>query len=134
VDITRRSFGSFLTRTAAAAGTLIPLASRADAQIVWSEKEWRVADFNALLAVQGEIKQVFDITSPVGSLDKVENSLNGLQVGFDLHPSSIRTVVGLHGPANFLNLTDAMWQKYPIGKIFDIRSHDGRGPATHNEF
>ena len=131
---TRRSFALRLGKTAALAGAVISTAGPSEAQVVWSEKEWALADFNELLTAQGELKQVFDVTSPVGSLDKVKNSLNGLQVGFGLQPSAIRTVVGLHGPANFLNFGDPVWEKYPIGKVFGIKSSQGDQPATRNEF
>lgn len=132
--LTRRSFATSLTKAVALVGALAPFSRRAEAQVVWSEHEWRIADFNKLLAVQGELKQVFDITSVPGSLEKVKNSLNGLQVGFGLPPAAIRTVVGLHGPANFLNFGDAVWKRYPIGEVFGVKSIDGKGPATRNEF
>ncbi len=132
--LTRRSFAASLTKAAAVAAAVVPAARQMDAQVVWSEKEWRVADFNELLIAKGLLKQVFDVTSVSGSLDKVKNSLNGLQVGFALPPSSIHTIVGLHGAANFLNFDDFVWKKYPIGEIFGIRDHGGEVPATRNEF
>jgi hypothetical protein len=130
--ISRRSFAAGVTKSVALAGTMMQFAGAADAQVVWSPIDWRLADFNRLLSRKGEIKQVFDITSVSNSLDKVKNSLNGLQVGFGIPAAAIQTVAGLHGPANFLNFTDVVWQKYPIAQVFGIRAPDASAPASRN--
>jgi hypothetical protein len=130
--MSRRAFGSQITRAAALAGALF--GASAGAQIVWNREEWKVATFNELLAAKGEVRQLFDITAATSSLDKVKNSLNGLQVGFGIPATEIRIVAGLHGAANLLNFDDSIWNKYKVGAWLGITDPDTGKPALRNPF
>jgi hypothetical protein len=130
--ISRRAFGSQITKAAVLAGAFFDVS--ANAQIVWTPEEWKVSTFNQLLSENGVVKQLFDITSPATSLDKVKNSLNGLQIGFGIPSTEIRMVAGLHGPANLLNFDDYIWNKYKIGAWLNIQDPETGRPALRNPF
>lgn len=130
--MSRRVFGSQFTRAAALAGA--SFAVPVNAQMVWTTEEWKLATFDQILAAQGQVRQLFDITSPASSLDKVKNSLNGLQIGFGIPATEIRVVAGLHGPANLLNFDDFIWNKYRIGDWLGIHDPETGRPALRNPF
>lgn len=129
--ISRREFGLGLGMAAAAA---MSASEAAEAQLVWAKKDWDESDFHKVLTEElGDTRQVFDITSPEG-LGIVKNALNGLEIGFDFHPSRIRTVAGLHGPANFVTLNDTMWAKYRLGEFAKITDEQTGKAAIRNPF
>jgi intracellular sulfur oxidation DsrE/DsrF family protein len=125
---------SFLTTGAAALGTLAALPPTAEAQLVFQQTDWKAAEFSALVKHTGRAKQVFDVKAIADGkfLQGMKNSLNGFQFGFGIAPTSIKLVAGLHGPANLLNFSDAMWEKYPLGQFAQLNDPKTGKPATRN--
>ncbi|HZL28168.1 MAG TPA: hypothetical protein VFC39_16725 [Acidobacteriaceae bacterium] len=125
---------SFLTTGAAALGTLAAFSPTAEAQLVFQQTDWKSAEFTALLKHAGRAKQVFDVRA-IGEgkfLNGMKNTLNGFQFGFGIAPASIKVVAALHGPANLLNFSDAMWQKYPLGRFAQVNDPKTGKPAARN--
>ena len=107
-DLTRRSFASKVFAGIAAFGVLSKLNQPADAQLVWSTSEWKLASFEGLLHEKARVKQLFDITrvEDGASLAKVKNSLDGLHYGFGVPVDQIKIICGMHGQANLLCYDD----------------------------
>jgi len=125
---------SFLTTGAAALGTLATLSPTAEGQLVFQQADWKAAEFSALVKHTGRAKQVFDARA-IGDgkfLQGMKNSINGFQFGFGIAPASIKVVAALHGPANLLNFSDAMWEKYPLGQFAQLNDPKTGKPATRN--
>ena len=125
---------SFLTTGAAALGTLAALPPTAEGQLVFQQTDWKAAEFSALLKHTGKAKQVFDVKAIADGkfLQGMKNSVNGFQFGFGLAAASIKVVAALHGPANLLNFSDAMWEKYPLGTFAQLNDPKTGKPATRN--
>ncbi len=125
---------SFLTTGAAALGTLAALSPKAEGQLVFQQANWKAAEFSALVKHTGRAKQVFDVKAITDGkfLQGMKNSINGFQFGFGIAATSIKVVAGLHGPANLLNFSDAMWAKYPLGQFAQLNDPKTGKPATRN--
>jgi intracellular sulfur oxidation DsrE/DsrF family protein len=121
-DLTRRSFASKVFAGIAAFGVLSKLNQPAEAQLVWSTAEWKLASFEGLLHEKARVKQLFDITrvEDGASLAKVKNSLDGLHYGF--------------GQANLLCYDDYVWNKYKIGAWLEIHDPQTGQPAVRNPY
>lgn len=132
--VSRRGFAAQMMKSAAVLGVFLGVSEASDAQVVWTKNEWNIPAFDELLTAKGEVKQLLDITSATSSLEKVKNSLNGLQVGFGIPAAEIRTVAGLHGAANLLNVDDFIWNKYKIGAWLGINDPETGKPAVRNPF
>lgn len=134
--LSRRSFASKIFAGVAGLGTLAKLNPPAEAQIVWTASEWKLASFEELLHENARVKQLFDITQVEGgaSLAKVKNSLNGLHFGFGVPVDQIKIVAGLHGPANLLAYNDYVWSKYRIGEWLRIDDPQSHQPAVRNPY
>jgi hypothetical protein len=134
-DLTRRCFASKAIAGLAAFG-ISSLNQPAEAQIVWSTSEWKLASFEELLHEKARVKQLFDITQVENgaSLAKVKNSLNGLHYGFGVPVDQIKIICGMHGPANLLNYDDYVWDKYRIGAWLEINDPRTRQPAVRNPY
>jgi len=125
---------SFLTTGAAALGTLATLSPATEAQLVFQQADWKAAEFSTLVKHTGRAKQVFDVRAIADGkfLQGIKNSINGFQFGFGIAAGSIKVVAGLHGPANLLNFSDAMWEKYPLGAFAQLNDPKTGKPATRN--
>jgi len=117
---------------AAAASTL--LTESAAAQYVWQKPEWQAAEFDALTRLPRRIKQVVHAHSINGGrfLGNTKNSLNGLRLGIGISPDQIQIVCALNGPANMLNYSDYVWQKYRIGEWAKEMDPKTGEPAVRN--
>jgi hypothetical protein len=88
------------------------------AQYVWQKPDWQAAEFDALTHSPKRIKQAihgFGINDG-RFLKNAKNSLNGLRLGAGVPADQIQIVCALNGPANMVNYTDYVWQKYRIGE------------------
>jgi hypothetical protein len=134
--LTRRSFASKAFAGITALGMVSRLNQPAEAQMVWSTSEWKLASFEGLLHEKARVKQLFDITQVEdgAALAKVKNSLNGLHYGFGVPVDQIKVICGMHGPANLLNYDDYVWQKYSIGAWLNINDPRTREPAVKNPY
>jgi hypothetical protein len=105
------------------------------AQYVWQKSDWQqAAEFEALTRTPKRIKQAihgFGINEG-RFLKNAKNSLNGLRFGAGVPADQIQIVCALNGPANMVNYTDYVWQKYRIG-LWTKESDPKTGePAVRN--
>jgi intracellular sulfur oxidation DsrE/DsrF family protein len=134
MDFSRRTFVSGVSSALTALGTLGVSPGIAEGQLIERRSDWNTADFDALLKVSARAKQVYDIR-PIADgkfLSNVKNSLNGFHFGFGIPESSIKVVVGMHGPSNALNFSDAMWEKYKLGEWLQVTDPKTGKPAIRN--
>jgi hypothetical protein len=106
------------------------------AQYVWQKSNWHMAEFDALTRSPRRIKQVvhgFAINDG-RFLRNIKNSLTGLQFGSGVPADQIQLVCALNGPANMLNYTDYVWQKYRIGEWLKVEDPKTGQPAVRNIF
>jgi len=106
------------------------------AQYVWQKSNWQAAEFEALTRSSRRIKQVVHgfAVSEGRFLRNCKNSLNGLHFGMGLAADQIQVVAALNGPANMLNYSDYVWQKYRIGEWVKVNDPKTGEPATRNPF
>jgi hypothetical protein len=135
-DLTRRSFASKVAASFAAISSFSALNQTAQAQIVWTTSEWKLASFNELLGEKARVKQLFDITAVEdgAALAVVKNSLDGLHYGFGVPVEQIKVIGGMHGPSNLLNFDDYVWSKYKIGAWLKIDDPETGQPAVRNPY
>lgn len=128
---TRRSL--FAKAGLAALGAM-SATSRARAHLVDKASQWNPAGFRALLKRRALHRAVFDTTrvKDEKALNSVKNAFNGLQFGFSAAPEQIALVVALHGTANLLALGDAMWRKYQLGALCEVKDPATGAPALRN--
>ncbi len=119
---------------AAAASTMWSEPVRA--QYVWQKSNWHVEEFDALTHSARRIKLVLHAFAINDSrfLKNAKNSLTGLQFGSGVPADQIQIVCALNGPANLLNYTDSVWQKYRIGEWLKIDDPKTGQPAVRNIF
>jgi hypothetical protein len=90
----------------------------AEAQLVWTTSEWKLANFEKVVNDPARIKQLYDVVQ-IGDgkfLNNVKNSFNGLRFGFGIPERQIKIAVALHGSADMLNYDDYVWENYQIGE------------------
>ncbi len=129
MKITRKDFIAF-----GLGGILTTLSTQADAQLVEKPRDWSPAKLHEIMNRPARYRQVYDITQ-LGDgvfLNNIKNSLNGLQFSFGIQPSQINIVAALHGAANLLNFTDAMWKKYRLGEFTGLKDPKTGEFATRN--
>jgi hypothetical protein len=106
------------------------------AQYVWQKADWHAAEFDALTHSARRIKLVLHAFAINDSrfLKNAKNSLTGLQFGSGIPADQIQIVCALNGPANLLNYTDYVWQKYKIGEWIKVDDPKTGQPAVRNIF
>src|SRR5579863_3118898 len=104
------------------------------AQYVWQKTDWQYGEFDALTHSTRRIKQALHAFSVSDGrvLRTAKNSLNGLHFGAGLSPDLIQVVCALNGPANMLNYSDYVWQKYKIGEWVKENDPKTGEPAVRN--
>ncbi len=132
--LSRRSFVATAAAGAAALGTFSTLQPAANAQLVYTTADWKVADFNHVVHHPARIKQVYDVVPITGGafLNNIKNSLNGLHFGFGIPMDQIKIVAALHGPANMLNYDDFIRNKNKNGAWLQVNDPDTDLPAVKN--
>jgi hypothetical protein len=89
-----------------------------------------------LVASPKRIKQIVH-SFPINDgrfLRNVKNSLNGLRFGHGFPDDQVQIVCALNGPANLLNYSDEMWQKYRLGESTKVNDPKTGQPALRNIF
>jgi hypothetical protein len=131
--LTRRSL---VGHAAIGLATFGAMSRPASAQLVYSSKDWDVAEFDRLVKHTARVKQVFDEVQIGGGrfLNNIKNSLNGLQFGFNIPADQIKIVSAMHGPANMLNFDDYVWKQYRIGEWLKVDDPLTGQPAVRNPF
>lgn len=132
-SISRRSFFGQATAGLAA---LAALGTPANAELIYTPADWKMAEFHQLLKHPARAKQLYDVVGINNGnfLAHIENSLNGLQFGFGIPADQIKIVSATHGPSNLLNFDDYVWEKYQIGAGLKIDDPKTGKPATRNIF
>ncbi|HEV7967565.1 MAG TPA: hypothetical protein VGP19_08345 [Candidatus Acidoferrales bacterium] len=117
---------------AAAAATL--WSNSVHAQYVWQKPDWQAAEFDTLTRSPRRIKQVIHgfAINDGRFLKNAKNSLNGLRFGVGVPADQIQIVCALNGPANLLNYSDYVWQKYRIGQWAKENDPKTGEPAVRN--
>lgn len=136
MELTRKQFLSHgITGLAAAAA----LQGMAEADLVERKSQWNDAKFQKLLHYPARYRQLYDITQIDQGifLNNIKNSLNGFHFGYGVPEAQVKITAALHGGANLLNFTDAMWKKYQLGAFLNLREGGAFAesnpyyPATH---
>jgi hypothetical protein len=104
------------------------------AQYVWQKPDWQAAEFDTLTRSPRRIKQVIHgfAINDARFLKNAKNSLNGLRFGAGVPADQVQIVCALNGPANMLNYTDYVWQKYRIGEWVKENDPKTGEPAVRN--
>ena len=104
------------------------------AQYVWQKPDWQAAEFDSLTHMQRRIKQVIHgfAINDGRFLKNAKNSLNGLRFGIGIPADQIQIVCALNGPANMLNYSDYVWQKYRIGEWVKENDPKTGEPSVRN--
>ncbi len=108
----------------------------AHAQYVWQKADWQVGDFETLTRLPRRIKQVIHARE-IGDgrfLSMVKNSMNGVILGSGIARAQVQIVCAMNGPANTLNYSDYVWQKYRLGERMKIADPKTGEHATRNIF
>lgn len=111
-----------------------PNAPEPESDWFYSQSEWNVAPFTALLRARRTVKQLFDMTSTEGEMltDHVHNALTGLERGFGIPKEKILVVAALRAHATLLNFDDEAWKKYQFGVGYGINDPKTGKPAQRN--
>ncbi len=131
-EFSRRS----LLSGAAAAAAVTMWNEPVHAQYVWQKSDWQPGEFDALTRSTRRIKLAlhgFSI-SDARVLRTAKNSLNGLRFGSGIAPDQVQVVCALNGPANMLNFSDYVWQKYRVGEWVKENDPKTGEPALRNIF
>jgi hypothetical protein len=133
---TRRSFVSGAAAGLAALSVIGEGSRTAHAQLVWKSSQWKLADFQKLIANPASVKQVVNATQIADGnfLNSIKNSLNGLSFGFGVPKEKIKIVAALHGPPNLVNYDDFIWNKYRVGEWLGVVDDETGKPAVRNIF
>ena len=135
-NVSRRSFVSSAAAGMTALGVFSGRSKPAEAQLVWTASDWKMAEFAKLVHNPARIKQVWDIVQ-IGDgkfLSNIKNALNGLHFGYGVPTEQIKLAAALHGPANMLNYDDYVWSKYQIGEWLKVTDPATNKPAVRNIF
>lgn len=106
------------------------------AQYVWQKADWQVAEFDGLVHSSRRIKLVvhgFGLND-ARVLKNAKNALNGVRFGSNVAADQIQVVCALNGPANMMNYSDYVWQKYRIGEWVKENDSKTGEPAVRNVF
>jgi hypothetical protein len=106
------------------------------AQYVWQKGDWQVSEFDALTHAARRVKLVvhgFGLND-ARVLKNAKNALNGLRFGSSVAPDQVQVVCALNGPANLMNYTDYVWEKYRVGAWLKENDPKTGEPAVRNIF
>jgi hypothetical protein len=131
-ELSRRALLGGAVVTAASAIWKEPL----HAQFVWQKHDWHAEEFAKLVNSSRRIKQVIhaQAVNEGRFLRNAKNSLNGLRFGHGIPADQVQMVCALNGPANVLNYSDYVWQKYRIGEWVKVNDPKTGRPAQRNIF
>jgi hypothetical protein len=133
-EFTRRTLLGGAVAAAATTGATTLWNEPLRAQYVWQKSDWQAAEFDALVHSPKRIKQVvhgFGINDG-RFLKNAKNSLTGLHFGGGIAADQVQIVCALNGPANLVNYTDYVWEKYRIGEWAKENDPKTGEPAVRN--
>lgn len=108
----------------------------------WSPVEAEIPTFVSgsvgdqwLTRIKGKHKQYFDVVNPnPWGLPFGLNYLDSAKSALNLTDQDFTAVVGFRHMSMPLALNDAMWAKYKIGEMIDVKDPKTNAPATRNIF
>ena len=106
------------------------------AQYVWQKADWQAAEFDGLIHTSRRIRLVvhgFGLND-ARVLKNAKNALNGLRFGSNVAAEQVQLVCALNGPANMMNYSDYVWQKYRVGEWVKENDPKTGEPAVRNPF
>lgn len=106
------------------------------AQYVWQKADWAASEFDSLTRSSRRFRLVvhgFGIND-ARVLKNAKNALNGLHFGSGVANDQIQVVCALNGPANLMNYTDYVWEKYRVGAWLKENDPKTGEPAVRNIF
>lgn len=136
IPVTRTARRGFLGSVAAGAAALVvgrwSLADAEDAPPIESSAlgdKW-------IARIKGKHKQVFDCTSPNAGFGIAFglNFIDTTKQALKLTDNDVVSVVSYRHMSMPLMLNDAMWAKYKIGEVLDVKDPKTTVPATRNIF
>jgi hypothetical protein len=132
---TRRSFLAGLPLLAGVLG-LRPSSLGAQAQRASSPLPGGRWDLSWLDSAKGKHRQVFSLGELQGAigLTVVTNWLAAHEEVFGLKPPHVNAFVGISGKSIAINLADAMWAKYELGKRYNVLDPETNAPAVRNVY
>ncbi len=95
--------------------------------------EWKAALYDSLVDQPKRLKAVFqwaNIAAPCPI--QTMHWLNAAQFSYEIPPSELLVVLGVHGPANIFNYNDIAWARYRLGELFGVKDPRTGAPATRN--
>ena len=116
----------FLGRAAALAAGAVATPKLLDATSLPAEDEW-------LNRITGSHRQLFDMPTEAGGLPMLHilNYLNTYNTAYGAKDSDISAIGTFYGFTTLHGLNDAMWAKYRLGEILNIKDASGQ-PTTRN--
>lgn len=86
--------------------------------------------------LKGKHRQFFDMPQPAGGLPMihVRNYMNTYESAYGLKHPDVSAVAGLYFMTVPLGFTDAMWEKYQLGKAANVTDSSTNAPAVRNVF
>ncbi len=125
----------FLAQVAGAAASLVALSPIASfAQSVTSDRV--TGDGDAWMkSMKGKHKQIFHaIRAEVQPMLMAKNFLDSYEESYGAKPSHVNAAIGFHGGALSFGLSDAMWDKYSLGKVSEVNDPMTKAPSNRNIF
>ena len=106
------------------------------AQYVWQKADWHAAEFEALSHSTRKIRLAVHgfLINDSRVLKNAKNALNGVRFGSGVAADQIQVVCALNGPANLMNYSDYVWEKYRIGAWLKENDPKTGEPAMRNIF
>ena len=106
------------------------------AQYVWQKPDWHAQEFTKLVNSPRRIKQLVHGNAIKGGffLRNTKNAFNGLHFGHGYSNDQIQLVCALNGPANILNYSDYIWQKYRVGEWAKVNDPETGKASLRNIF
>ena len=129
----RRTFLAAVT-TLTGATLLEPLSRSADAlaqEAVLHDGPW---DLSWVKTLRGRHRQVFDTGTVEDALRIVANYLDAFETILGMKFPDVNVIVGIAGRAFPINASDALWQKYQLGKGWNVTDPETKAPALRNIF
>ena len=129
----RRTFLAAVT-TLTGATLLEPLSRSADAlaqEAVLHDGPW---DLSWVKTLRGRHRQVFDTGTVEEALRIVANYLDAFETILGMKFPDVNVIVGIAGRAFPINASDALWQKYQLGKGWNVTDPETKAPAVRNIF
>ena len=86
--------------------------------------------------LKGKHRTVFDMSAHGNGkpLTQAKNYLDGWRDGFKVPESDLNLVIGVHGTAIPVVLTDALWARFKIGEQYEVVDPSTKAPGVRNVF